>query len=173
MRLRFTEISPHGNQVELFEVTGLEQAEIVSIEGESRFTFTLKRKSETQVEMSGILLVTPVINCDRCLVPFAYPINTSFHILFETGGTENWQLKEVECTSSEMDIIFLDEPIIDCDEVFRQQILLALPQKKLCSPGCKGICSRCGENLNITVCDCENTPTNSPFAVLSRLKKND
>ena len=171
MRLRFNEISPHGNQFELFEVTGLEQAEIVSVEGDSRFTFTLKRKSETQVEMSGTLLFTPIITCDRCLVSYAYPINTSFHVLFETGGADKWQLKEVECTSSEMDTVSLDEPIVDCDDVLRQQILLALPQKKLCSPGCKGICNRCGENLNIAVCDCEKTITDSPFAVLSRLKK--
>lgn len=173
MRFRFNEISPLGNHVELFEVTGLDQTEIASVEGESRFSFTLKKKSENQVEMSGTLLFTPVIKCDRCLVSYVYPIDTSFHILFETGDIDKWQLKEVECTSSEMDIIFLDEPIIDCDDIFRQQILLALPQKKLCSPGCKGICNRCGENLNIAVCDCEKTLTDSPFAVLSCLKKND
>lgn len=171
MRFRFNEISPLGNQFELFEVTGLDHVEIFSLQGESRFSFSLKRKSDTQVEMSGTLLVSAVVSCDRCLVSFAHPINTSFHILFETGDTDKWQLKEVECTSCEMDTVFLDEPFIDCEEVFRQQIQLALPQKKLCSPECKGICNRCGDDLNVAVCDCENTITESPFAVLSRLKK--
>lgn len=173
MRLRFNEISPHGNQFELRKISGLENAEIVSIQGDCLFSFVLKRKSDTQVEMSGTLQVTPVINCDRCLVSYPYPIDSSFHILFETSETENWQLKEVECTATEMDTIFLDEPVVDCDDVLRQQVLLALPQKKICSPQCKGICSRCGANRNVASCDCENISADSPFAVLARLKNKD
>jgi len=36
----------------------------------------------------------------------------------------------------------------------RQQLLLALPLRALCSPSCEGICPTCGANLNIIVCQC-------------------
>lgn len=173
MRLRFNEISPHGNQFELQEIKGLQQPEIRSFQGESHVHLLLKKKNDFQVEMQGTLQATPVVECDRCLNAFPYPIDLSFQILFEAGDNDRWQVKEMECTAQEMDTVILDEPVIDVDDVLRQQLLLALPLKKLCSPRCKGICSQCGASLNnSTPCDCKREFADSPFAVLSRLKKN-
>lgn len=38
----------------------------------------------------------------------------------------------------------------------REDILFALPQHFLCKDDCKGFCLRCGQNLNLGSCDCED-----------------
>ena len=44
---------------------------------------------------------------------------------------------------------------IDLGEEIRQEIILANPAKVLCSKGCKGICPKCGANLNKEQCKCK------------------
>ena len=43
---------------------------------------------------------------------------------------------------------------IDLTDDIREDILIALPQRFLCSNSCKGLCFRCGENLNTRRCSC-------------------
>ncbi len=43
---------------------------------------------------------------------------------------------------------------IDLGEEIRQEIIMANPLKVLCSKDCKGICPKCGANLNIKQCKC-------------------
>jgi len=43
---------------------------------------------------------------------------------------------------------------IDLGEEIRQEIIMANPAKILCSKDCKGICPKCGANLNKEKCNC-------------------
>ena len=52
----------------------------------------------------------------------------------------------------------------------REQIILMMPLKPLCDETCKGLCPRCGANLNREACTCSTDTVNSPFAVLAKLK---
>lgn len=55
--------------------------------------------------------------------------------------------------------------IIDIMLLVRQTLALTEDIRFLCKPDCKGLCSLCGQNLNIAPCDCK--PENlSPFAAL-------
>jgi uncharacterized protein len=42
---------------------------------------------------------------------------------------------------------------VDITEDVRQEVILAYPMVPLCRPTCKGLCSVCGQNLNVTACD--------------------
>ena len=44
---------------------------------------------------------------------------------------------------------------IDLGEEIRQEFLLANPTKVLCKEDCKGMCPRCGANLNLEQCKCK------------------
>jgi uncharacterized protein len=46
------------------------------------------------------------------------------------------------------------EPIIDLDTDIREEIILDYPLKPLCKPNCKGLCLKCGINLNEGRCNC-------------------
>ncbi len=171
MRVRFNEVSPHGNQFNVTEIEGFAEDDILSFHKEVESTFSLKRKGENKVVMAGNLSATPVVTCDRCLTTYNYSFHVEFHILFELDEN-SWDLKEVKCSSSDLEIVVLDEPVIDIKDVLRQQVLLQLPEKKTCSRDCKGICCYCGINLNEASCDCKLTNHSSSFAdALSKLNR--
>ena len=43
---------------------------------------------------------------------------------------------------------------VELGEEIRQEIILASPARLLCKDDCKGICSKCGINLNVEKCKC-------------------
>ena len=45
-------------------------------------------------------------------------------------------------------------------EDIRQEMILGYPMKVLCRPDCKGLCLNCGQNLNISKCDCNKETRN-------------
>ncbi len=45
-----------------------------------------------------------------------------------------------------------DADVIDITDDVRQEILLAYPMIPTCRPDCKGLCSVCGQNLNVASC---------------------
>lgn len=44
---------------------------------------------------------------------------------------------------------------VDIGEDIRQEMILSIPQRVLCSKDCKGICAGCGVNLNTEKCKCK------------------
>lgn len=61
---------------------------------------------------------------------------------------------------------------IDLTDAVRQTVLLSVPVKPLCSTDCKGLCPKCGMNLNRGRCNCDVSGTElKPFAALKNLKK--
>lgn len=57
---------------------------------------------------------------------------------------------------------------LDTAVLVKDQITLDMPLKILCSPDCKGLCSKCGCNLNLKDCDCgKDEYINPQFASLS------
>ena len=54
-------------------------------------------------------------------------------------------------------IYFLNqENTIDLKNTLLEILLVEIPLKKLCTSLCKGLCSKCGLNLNHKVCSCSN-----------------
>ena len=58
---------------------------------------------------------------------------------------------------------------LDLDELIRADILLELPTKFLCSPDCKGLCPKCGRNLNEGPCGCNTHQMDPRLEVLKKL----
>ena len=71
--------------------------------------------------------------CSRCLCQFANDIRKRFKL--------NYQADRIK-------------PIIDMDVDIREEIIMDYPMKSLCKPDCKGLCSKCGVNLNKEECKC-------------------
>ncbi|WP_066502998.1 YceD family protein [Abyssisolibacter fermentans] len=84
--------------------------------------------------------------CDRCLNAF----NRKAHENFSGKIIEKEEQEEYE------DIIFYHENgKIDITDMIKTVILYNLPMKTLCDENCKGICPKCGQNLNEKQCNCE------------------
>jgi uncharacterized protein len=70
------------------------------------------------------------------------------------------------------DYIETPDYTLELDEVVISDILLNLPSKILCKDDCKGICPKCGKNLNHGECDCEKTEIDSRLEILKQLIDN-
>jgi len=57
------------------------------------------------------------------------------------------------------------------EEFLYSETIVSLPMKHLCSEDCKGICSKCGKNLNEGKCDCPDREIDPRLAVLADLLK--
>jgi uncharacterized protein len=59
---------------------------------------------------------------------------------------------------------------IDIEPMLRDAVVLALPLTPVCSEGCKGLCARCGQNLNEGGCACRDDDMDPRWAALSDLR---
>jgi uncharacterized protein len=171
MRVRFSEISPLGSRFELHDIQGLANQQEFAVTGFHQASCTLTRKGDEKVIAQGSVHVSILLSCDRCLGMYPFEVKTEFQLLFTLEKEEAWGVGEIAVSSDDMDAESLAEPIIDLDDMLRQQVYLALPVKKLCGEGCKGLCLQCGVNLNETACECVTGAKESPFAALVQLKK--
>jgi uncharacterized protein len=171
MRVRFNEISLYGNSYAIEEIEELSLHHDFIVKGPLDARCTLNRKDERKVALQGRLKAVVTLTCDSCLAPYDIDVDTEMQVLFEVESSDSWHLKELEYNIPDLDSVVLDEPVIDLDDVIRQQLYLALPMKNLCSEQCKGMCSQCGANLNLSSCGCAKEIKGSPFAILARKKK--
>lgn len=63
-----------------------------------------------------------------------------------------------------------DSVDIDISATVRDAALLELPQRSLCRPDCRGLCARCGKDLNEAACACPPQDI-APLVKLNRLKE--
>lgn len=171
MLLWFNDISPHGHRVAVQNIQDLAKEQDFVVNGSVRGDCTLKREGEDKIVLDGRVEVDLLLPCDRCLRLYPFQVSSEFRLLFALASTDPWQEGEETSFSADIETELLDEPVIDLDDVLRQQVYLALPVKRLCRETCKGLCPRCGVNLNETACECERVTEGSPFAVLAQWKK--
>ncbi len=104
--------------------------------------------------------------CSRCLEPFSEPVDIEFSVTYQYTAS----LEESEPEGDE-DVVFYEGDLIDVSDDVRQQVVLALPMKPICTPDCKGMCASCGKNLNNEACDCVKEDVDVRLAVLKDLLK--
>ena len=70
-----------------------------------------------------------------------------------------------------------EDGCLDVDELLRELFEMNFPQKILCREDCRGLCPRCGADLNTAPCTCSGTTPDprlaSLGALLERLRKEE
>jgi uncharacterized protein len=173
LKVPFSEIPEQGVEYEItdsswFPVERMEQA------GPAVVHVRLTKKSDNRIELKGNLQAGVVLECDRCLERFVFQVDSPLQLVVEVADSnEHWRLHDLELAEEELEIVSQEEPVIDLVDILRQQLYLSLPEKRLCTEKCSGLCRICGNNLNKGECGCTRETTDSPFAVLGKLKKNN
>jgi uncharacterized protein len=170
LKVPFAEIPANGSRYSISDdawlaEAGLRRAADVQAELE------LHCKGESRAEVEGFLRTVVRLTCDCCLHDYDFAVDTDFQLVLEVPDEANWKVKELECTAADFDVVQVDEPIADLEDILRQQLYLSLPIKQVCSPECRGLCTHCGADLNSSGCTCSSEVKNSPFAALAALKK--
>jgi uncharacterized protein len=76
---------------------------------------------------------------------------------------------ELALDEADLDIVFLEEPVLDLEKLAVEQVVLEMPMRVLCSEKCAGLCPRCGANRNVEgACRCE-AETDPRWAALGDL----
>ncbi|MFA7256558.1 MAG: DUF177 domain-containing protein [Kiritimatiellales bacterium] len=106
--------------------------------------------------VDGILIVRGTVSalleahCARCMQIFSTTVTDSGFLRDFPGiqGTEE----------------------VDITEELREAVILNLPHFPLCDEECKGLCSRCGKDLNGEPCGCRKIETGGSWGALNNLK---
>ena len=102
--------------------------------------------------------------CARCLEQFHFPLDSALTLVLVPKSTMNAPGGVVR--EEEIGLASYDGDEIDLTPLIEEQALLALPTRPLCSEGCRGLCPRCGTNLNAGRCDCPAPAADGRLAVL-------
>lgn len=122
-----------------------------------------------KVIVEGRLSTEASLRCSRCLKEFVHPLSIDF--LDEYNPEDDWDdSDEHELTGDEMELDVYRDDEIDLAEAAREQVLLAIPMKPLCSSDCKGICPLCGQNRNVAPCACHTAEAAPRLIPLQKLK---
>jgi len=108
--------------------------------------------------------------CDRCLETYTFAVIRDFHLSLSLPLSSESIRDETELEKEDLAVRFIEDEKIDLDDIIREQIYLSLPMKLLCKKGCKGLCARCGKNLNIDTCNCDKGGGHPAFLKLKDLK---
>jgi uncharacterized protein len=110
-------------------------------------------KKGKEILARGKIKTNVSLSCVRCLEVFDLKINSSFDIiLYPIEGITDF---DTNLSSNDMEYIFYRDQKIDIREIVLDQVNLLIPFKPLCKEDCKGICTRCGTNLNNGKCLCK------------------
>lgn len=115
---------------------------------------------------AGVLVMTGQIQttihgiCDRCTSPFDREIVFPIDVVLVT---------ELADEENEDEWVFpLEGDSANLDDIVRTVFVLNLDSKLLCKEDCKGLCHRCGKNLNDGPCNCQKE-LDPRFAALKQL----
>lgn len=119
------------------------------------------------------------VACSRCLTRYRAPVREPFRLVLEPAGARVPADPEGAAALASDGLYLSDEPEtgwfrgheILLDRFVGEVISLALPMQPVCRENCKGLCPHCGVDRNVESCNCAESRPESPFAVLSKLKK--
>jgi uncharacterized protein len=108
------------------------------------------------------------VACARCLEPVEHALKGDFDLIFRPLGVDQGPA-EHSINTDETEIGYYHKSGLVLEDVLREQVLLSLPARTLCRQDCKGLCPRCGQNLNSEACTCNAVPVDPRWAALSDL----
>lgn len=106
--------------------------------------------------------------CARCVEPVPLPLAGEFDLIFRPESADA-EAGERAITADETEIGYYGESGLLLEDVVREQVLLSLPSRTLCKSDCKGLCPRCGQNLNASLCNCDAVPADPRWNALAGL----
>jgi uncharacterized protein len=106
------------------------------------------------------------LTCSRCLEPFEAKVEVDFDLLLLPRPEQAASREEL--TPEDLDLDFYSGEVVDLESLLKEQIVLMVPLKPLCAEDCRGLCPRCGADLNRESCGCPEVKAAGPLAGLAK-----
>jgi len=150
MKINIKRIPPEGEPL-----SGGEPASIIDLaDPDTLFEKEIQYDLFAQIQghallVTGKLRMPVSLRCGRCLKMFERSLVVDqFVVHQELAGND----------------------FVDLTDNIREDILLQLPQRALCRENCRGLCPRCGVDLNKTTCQCKPSEGNLSWHALDQIK---
>ena len=120
-------------------------------------------KSPHQIVLRCKISAHSKLVCDRCNNEYTTVLKNNFLLSFlftkNEAGSDDFNLRYL---SPEQDKIDISNDVFEYAE-------LSIPMKNLCREDCKGLCPKCGTNMNEKQCDCKTEIENDVWTPLKKL----
>jgi len=142
------------------------------------------RAVDRTICVTGVVEGTAIRQCVRCLKDFDDPVAFSVRAAYkrETKAAPPTAKREVPHKKKEApavesklepddDLYHYTGDHLELAPMLREQLILVSPMHPLCTEDCRGLCVRCGRDLNEGPCGCAEEPAGNPFQMLRRVKE--
>ena len=123
---------------------------------------TVMPQSDSGALVRGTLKGSVMLSCDRCTSEFEMGIDETFDTYEQLPDGEADEEPRVREESGQLQL--------DLGAILWEEFVVALPVKPLCDEACKGMCPRCGHDLNKGDCGCDEDEGDERLAVFRNLK---
>jgi len=125
-------------------------------------------RSGLDIFFHGSLGGEVVGTCARCLEDYAFALDHPFVFVLtpRAAATDD----SAQLRADDLALSYYEGDEIDLTPLVHEQLILALPTRPLCGEACRGLCPRCGANLNDGACGCPPAPADPRLAVLHALR---
>lgn len=166
MQINLTSVLQQQGKTEEYEgILGFEIFETemgnFPIESKTPITVTVAHTGRQVVELAAACKVSLAVPCARCLKPVMMSFDLCAEREIDMKMTEQERMETLDESG------YIEGKILDVDKLMYNEILISWPMRALCNEDCKGICSSCGTNLNLTSCDCDTVALDPRMAAIS------
>lgn len=161
LHIEVSRIPPEGLEIDdplTAEALHFEEEGDVRLQPGGRLRCRVDRGDDESVHVRGGYHADVTLQCGRCLEDFSRALDQEvdlFYLPRAEERAEGDEEEEVELTDHDLVVAYYEVDTLDLGEMVREQLLLALPMKRLCSEDCRGLCPSCGVNRNSTECQCD------------------
>jgi uncharacterized protein len=117
-----------------------------------------------QVVVRGRVSGTLKQECRRCLRPVEGAFDEEVTLVFDADATDE------ETGGGDAFVFDPSSGNLDLSEAVRGEVILATNPYVVCDPECRGLCPRCGANLNEVACGCSAEEQDPRWEALRALK---
>ncbi|HHV10318.1 MAG TPA: DUF177 domain-containing protein [Clostridiales bacterium] len=127
---------------------------------------TITNLGDKVVLIEGGTDISLTLYCGRCLKEIVHPMEIRFQ------KEVDFKLSEEERTEGLDETNYIIGYNLDVDTLIYEEILIDFPMKLLCREDCKGLCEKCGINLNENTCDCDTQHYDPRMSVIRDIFNN-
>lgn len=126
----------------------------------------IRHTGNRRVELTGAARVVLQIPCNRCLQPVSREFLLQLDRDMDLSVTTEERLEALD------EQPYIDGYNVDVEELVYGELVVNMPMKVLCRSDCRGICNRCGANLNFETCHCDVTELDPRMSVIRDIFNN-
>ncbi len=126
---------------------------------------------DLDLHIDGTVETNIRFRCSRCTKEFSKAFAAKYDLTYLPQPKWSSQNAEIELKYEEMDVAYYDGVALDVNLMVLEQIELAMPMQFVCREDCKGLCYKCGADLNEGVCLCSKEEADSRLSVLLDFKQ--